>query len=96
MLSCYNTEFDGDGAPNVWEVANCAHREVVERISAQIGIVAHLGAIRIAQRVCYRNALEAGPEDSDAAANVRTNRSKEGGTEVITSCNARLGRAANK
>ena len=84
MLSCCDTEFGGDGAPHVWEVANCAHREIVEHLVAQIGIVAHLGAVRIAQRVFYRNALEAGPEDSDAAANVRTSWSKEGGTEVVT------------
>ena len=84
MLSCCKTELDGIGAPNVWEIANCAHREIVERLSAHSGIVAHLGAIRIAQRVCYRNALEAGPEDGEAAANVRTSWSKEGGTEVVT------------
>ena len=72
MLSCCKTEFDGVGAPNVWEVAKCAHREVVERLVAHNGIVAHLGARRIAQSVVYQNALEAGPEDGEAAAIVRT------------------------
>ena len=84
MLSCCKTELDGIGAPNVWEIANCTHLEIVERLVSQSGIVAHLGAVRIAQSVFYRNALEAGPEDSDAAANVRTSWSKEGGTEVVT------------